>query len=70
MLSSIIEADHFVPIPESCQRAILKDCLGDVPELIDSIIQSVMVSQIPTGLTCACVEYCSIFIFRVDTCMD
>ena len=70
MLSSIIEADLFVLNTVYCQRAILKDRLGDTPELIESIIQSVMVSQIPTGLTCACVEYCSIFIFRVDTCMD
>lgn len=69
-MSTIIDADVYVANPEYCQRAILEKAFGDSPDLVESVIQSVMVSQIPTGLTCACVEYCSIFIFRVKTVMN
>ena len=53
LLSDMVEADFFITIPENCLRILLRDKLGETPDLHDSIIHSVMqVSKIPTGLTC------------------
>ena len=53
LLSDMVEVDFFITIPENCLRHILRDLLGETPDLHDSIIHSVMqVSKIPTGLTC------------------
>ena len=50
---NMVEADFFITIPEKFLRHMLRDLLGETPELHDSIIHSVMqVSKIPTGLTC------------------
>ena len=57
VLSDELPSEHFIPLSTRIQEASLNTVLGNCPELIESIIESVkQVSQIPTG------QYCSIFI--------